>query len=215
MKYTLEKLQKMMKKTGGSLYLRGTNITALPDNLTVGGSLYLSGTNITALPDNLTVGGSLDLSGTNIKKNTAKRLKNGDYVEGKYLYADNILTHIKRKRRMKGYTYYIGKIEGKNVIYDGKNYAHCKTFKDGVIDLQFKQAKERGAEQYKNLTIESVINKDDAITMYRIITGACRQGTENFLNSLKETKEEYTVKEIIDITDNQYGSETFKRFFYK
>ena len=116
---------------------------------------------------------------------------------------------------MKGYTYYIGKIEGKNVIYDGKNYAHCKTFKDGVIDLQFKQAKERGAEQYKNLTIESVINKDDAITMYRIITGACRQGTENFLNSLKETKEEYTVKEIIDITDNQYGSETFKRFFYK
>ncbi|CAM7601313.1 hypothetical protein ESCOCK420M_19630 [Escherichia coli] len=47
---------------GGSLYLSGTSITALPDNLTVGGSLYLSGTSITALPDNLTVGGSLYLS---------------------------------------------------------------------------------------------------------------------------------------------------------
>ena len=46
---------------GGSLDLRGTGITALPDNLTVGGSLYLRGTGITALPDNLTVGGSLDL----------------------------------------------------------------------------------------------------------------------------------------------------------
>ena len=46
---------------GGSLDLRGTGITALPDNLTVGGYLDLRGTGITALPDNLTVGGSLDL----------------------------------------------------------------------------------------------------------------------------------------------------------
>ena len=51
---------------GGSLDLRGTGITALPDNLTVGGYLDLSGTGITALPDNLTVGGYLDLSGTGI-----------------------------------------------------------------------------------------------------------------------------------------------------
>ena len=53
---------------GGSLYLRGTGITALPDNLTVGGSLDLRGTGITALPDNLTVGGYLDLD--------AKRISN-------------------------------------------------------------------------------------------------------------------------------------------
>jgi len=47
---------------GGSLDLRGTGITALPDNLTVGGYLDLENcTGITALPDNLTVGGSLDL----------------------------------------------------------------------------------------------------------------------------------------------------------
>ena len=52
---------------GGSLYLRGTGITALPDNLTVGGSIDLQDcTGITALPDNLTVGGSLYLRGTGI-----------------------------------------------------------------------------------------------------------------------------------------------------
>ncbi len=69
--YTPEKAERLIlsgKATGpinvtGSLYLSGTQITALPDNLTVGGSLYLSGTQITALPDNLTVGGSLDLRG--------------------------------------------------------------------------------------------------------------------------------------------------------
>ena len=52
---------------GGSLDLRGTGITALPDNLTVGGYLDLENcTGITALPDNLTVGDYLDLRGTGI-----------------------------------------------------------------------------------------------------------------------------------------------------
>ncbi|MFP9521275.1 hypothetical protein AB6D43_14030, partial [Pectobacterium brasiliense] len=46
---------------GGSLDLRGTGITSLPDNLSVGGSLDLRGTGITSLPDNLSVGGSLYL----------------------------------------------------------------------------------------------------------------------------------------------------------
>ncbi|EFP1799483.1 hypothetical protein HP153_004147, partial [Salmonella enterica] len=51
---------------GDWLDLRGTSITALPDNLTVGDWLDLRGTSITALPDNLTVGGGLYLSGTSI-----------------------------------------------------------------------------------------------------------------------------------------------------
>ncbi|PWD59562.1 hypothetical protein DF209_10110, partial [Pectobacterium polaris] len=39
---------------GGSLDLRGTGITSLPENLSVGGSLDLQGTGITSLPENLT-----------------------------------------------------------------------------------------------------------------------------------------------------------------
>ena len=50
----------------GGLYLTGTPITALPDNLTVHEHLYLMRTPITALPDNLKVGGGLILSGTAI-----------------------------------------------------------------------------------------------------------------------------------------------------
>jgi hypothetical protein len=45
----------------GSLDLENTQITELPDNLTVGGDLDLSDTPITELPDNLTVGRSLYL----------------------------------------------------------------------------------------------------------------------------------------------------------
>ena len=77
MELTLEQAKEMMGEYG-SLYLSGTQITALPDNLTVGGSLYLSGTQITALPDNLTVGGWLDLSDTQIQNKNVKRLKDGD-----------------------------------------------------------------------------------------------------------------------------------------
>lgn len=41
----------------GSLNLRGTQITTIPDNLTVGGSLYLQNTQITTIPKSLKVGG--------------------------------------------------------------------------------------------------------------------------------------------------------------
>ena len=233
MKYTLEKLQKMMKNNGGSLDLRGTQITSLPDNLTVGGSLYLSdtqitslpdnltvggwldlrGTQITSLPDNLTVGGSLDLSGTQITSPKYKKLADGDYAEGRYIYCDGMLTHIKSAKQAKGYTYYVGKIKNKNVISDGKYFAHCKSFKDGIADLEFKKASSRGAEQYKRLTLESKMSLADTMAMYRIITGACKQGTEQFVNNLREVKEEYTVREMIELTKNAYRGDVFERFF--
>ena len=216
MTYTLEQLNKMMEKSGGSLYLRGTQISSLPDNLTVGGSLYLRNTQISSLPDNLTVGGSLNLRDTLIRfseRQKVKSLRDGDYVPGNYLYADGILIHVKRKRTFGKYTFYQGKIKGHNVISDGEHYAHCKTFKDGVLDLEFKRAKDRGSEQYKELKLDSEVTKDEAITMYRIITGACRAGTEQFLSTIKEFKDKYTVRELIEITRGQYGAESFKSFF--
>jgi hypothetical protein len=171
------------------------------------------------LPANLTVGGWLDLEGcTSITdkgkaRRKVKKLKDGDYVPKRYLYAGNILTHIKAKRTVKGYVFYKGKIEGRNVISDGTNYAHCKTFREGVIDLQFKAAKERGAEQYRGLSLDSELTAEEIITMYRVITGACRQGTESFVASLGELKDKYTVREAIEITKGQYNSASFEQFF--
>lgn len=49
------------------MWLGGSEITQLPDNLTVNGNLDLSGTDITVLPNNLTVGGYLELWNTCIK----------------------------------------------------------------------------------------------------------------------------------------------------
>jgi len=43
----------------GSLDFEGTQITSLPDNLSVGRGLWLKGTQITSLPDNLSVRGMI------------------------------------------------------------------------------------------------------------------------------------------------------------
>lgn len=222
-------------KVGGSLYLNNTPITKLPDNLTVGGSLNLSNTPIAKLPDNLTVGGWLDLCGTQITRldnltvgrwldlrgsqltkeelKKVKRLHNGDYIEGQYLYADGILTHIKKKKEIGKYALFIGKIPNRNVIFDGMYYAHCSTFREGKSDLLFKHAKDRGMEQYKGLSLDTELTADEMITMYRIITGACRQGTETFVNSLGKLKDRYTIGEALEITKGQYGAKQFAGFF--
>lgn len=60
------------------------------------------------------------------------KLNDGDYVEGKYLYADGILTHVKKKKALSGYTLFVGKIPNQNIIYDGKHYAHCGNLRDSV-----------------------------------------------------------------------------------
>ena len=230
MTYTLEQLNKIMEGNGGYLDLHGTQITSLPEGLTVGGSLDLCGTKVTSLPEDLTVGGYLDLRGTKVTSlpedltvgdtvyadfpiQNVKKLKDGDYEPNKYIYADGILTHVKRKTQKGIYTYYYGRIKGQNVIYDGEYYAHCGSFKKGVHDLSFKRLKERGAEQYRNLTLDSVLSFEDAKNMYRIITGACEAGTNQFISSLKKVKKSYSVREIIEMTKGQYGSGTFKEFF--
>ena len=213
MKLTLEEAKAMMDRNSGSLYLRGTNITALPENLTVGSDLYLRDTGITALPDNLTVGGGLDLSGTGITNPTVKRLRHGEYVSGKYLYADGILTHIKKKKKIGEYTLFIGKIPNRHVIFDGKHYAHCRNFRDGVADLLFKSAADRGADQYRGISLDDSFTVEELKRMYRVITGACEAGTESFVNSLKDLKDKYTVREVIEMTDGQYGAEQFRAFF--
>lgn len=193
MKLTLEKAKAMMDQNNGNLYLRGTGITALPDNLTVGGGL--------------------DLSGTKITNPTVKKLCQGDYVPGKYLYADGILTHIKKKKKIGEYTLFVGKIPGHNVVFDGKNYAHCKNFRDGVADLLFKSAADRGADQYRGISLDDSFTVEELKTMYRVITGACKAGTESFVNSLKDLKDKYTVREVIEMTDGQYNAEKFQAFF--
>ena len=76
--------KEVTKNVVGTLYLSGTAITALPDNLTVHEDLYLNGTPITALPDNLKVGGNLWINSTpNLDTNN---LPSSLVVKGEIMY---------------------------------------------------------------------------------------------------------------------------------
>ena len=196
MEFTLEQLNEKMKKSGGSLDLRGTNITALPEGLTVGGSLDLRGTNITA-----------------DDRKKVKPMPSVIVKEGRFIWCDCKLTHIKKVKKVREFTLYVGKIPGHNVVSDGTNFAHCKSLRDGIADLAFKSAKDRGAEQFKGLDMDTPRTPEELVTMYRIITGACRQGSAHFVESLGELKQTYTIREAIELTAGQYGADRFKKFF--
>ena len=201
MKYTLEELNRKVEevnKYGGSLGLDG--LTSIPEgfNPTVGGNLWLDG-----------------LTRTKRSKVKINRLVPGFYKPGEYLYADGILTHVKSVKKVDQYTLYAGKIPNRNVVSDGTNFAHCSTFREGIADLAFKAAKDRGANQFKGRSLDDEMTVSELVTMYRIITGACRQGSERFVNSLGQLKERYTIREAIHLTKGQYGAERFAEFFCK
>jgi hypothetical protein len=211
----------------GSLYLRGTQIKTLPDNLTVGGSLYLRGTQIETLPDNLIVGGRLDLENTKIETlpdnltvggrifsdgldtSKVKRLKHGD-VTDKYVYADGILTHIKTIKKIDDITIYISPY--KTVVARKEDtFAHGDSIREAVQELRFKMA-ERNIDEYRNLTSDSVLTFEEAVMMYRVITGSCQYGVNRFLEENKIEERSYTVAEILSLTKGSYGHERLVEF---
>ena len=51
--------------------------------------------------------------------------------------------------------------------------------------------------------------------MYRVITGACESGTKYFVENAKTDKGTFTVSEIIELTEGQWGSDTLREFFKK
>lgn len=203
----------------GWLNLCYTPIQTLPEHLTVGGWLNLSNTPIQVLPESLKVGGYIYLENTKLSSSQAeinhkvKKLRNGDYKEKDYLYCDGFLTLIRKTQKLGEYTVYIGKIPGRNVVSDGKHFAHCDKIRDGIADILYKEASDRGAEQYRGCQLDEPHTVKELMTMYRVITGACRQGTEQFVKSLGPLKDTYTISEVIQLTKGQYGAESFQKFF--
>ena len=93
-------------------------------------------------------------------------------------------------------------------------YSHGETIKEARESFIYKISN-RDTSQYNNLKLDDVVKFEDAVKMYRVITGACEFGTKHFVSNLSNVKKKYTIREIIDLTSGQYGAETFKEFFEK
>jgi hypothetical protein len=85
-----------------------------------------------------------------------------------------------------------------------------------MSDISFKLMCDRGADQYSGIHLDSQVSLPDAITMYRIITGACSAGCSQFANSLGDKlQDQYTIAEMIEVTKGAYGDKTFADFWNK
>jgi len=96
-----------------------------------------------------------------------------------------------------------------------KYYSHGATLKEAMESLIFKIS-DRDLSKWKHLSLESEVNFEEAIMLYRDITGACSEGTKYFVDrNIDKKKDKYSIVELLEITKNQYGYETFTNFFNK
>ena len=217
---------------GRYLYLRGTGITSLPDGLTVGGGLYLRGTGITSLSKGLTIGESIYLRDTGITGMSnvtwtlsAKDRKKISDAQNRpitwkrdgreYIMVDRIFTAVDSHH---GNVYRVHKLGCEKQLYlvtDGDNHwAHGDTLQEARVDLIYK-INDRDTSMYDGMTLDSTLTFEEAIVAYRTITVACSPGTRDYINNrlLKPHKAKYTIREIISLTEGEYGSERFMEFF--
>ena len=91
--------------------------------------------------------------------------------------------------------------------------AHGRTVKRAYRDWLFKTSP-RDMSEYEGLKLEDVRDLNYWAVCYRTITGACALGTENFIETFKDSlKLQMTLQEIISVTEGQYGHNRFKEFF--
>ena len=215
-KITMDDFCKSVGKTeegikNGSLDLRYTGITSLPDNLTVGGSLDLSGTGIT---DTSKVKGTLSAEAR--RKIAAKQnmCLIWEWNGRTYIKVDGIFSVVDSHHGKIWRVHQLGESKQAYIVTDGENhYAHGDTLDEARKDLVYKIC-DRDKSEYEHLTFDSKLTYSEAIECYRVITGACSAGTRQFCeNILTVKKEKYTIKEIIELTSGHYGHEKFVDFF--
>ena len=205
-----EALQQGIAKYDGDNIRIVKPITKLDVDIAVIGSLDCHNNQLTSLTISQPIGGSLYCCYNQLKKEPKyQRLTNGQRGDG-WIYTDGILSHFQKIRKVNDVTFYIG--FKYTVAEQNGKYAHGNDMRSALLDLRFKLA-DRDKSAYEDLTLESKLTYDDAIIMYRVITGACRQGTQHFLDSAKPEQRDYTVAEIIALTNGQYGSDALKEFF--
>lgn len=141
----------------------------------------------------------------------------GYLVDGKlngvpHIIADSILSRVVSK---KGDVYKVinhGSSEVSFLIKRGDVYSHGKTLKEAQESLIYK-LKDQDTSAYGDYTLNTVLPYEDCITMYRTITGACEFGVRSFVESQPKVKNHYTIKEIVELTEGQYGHQKLVQFF--
>ena len=98
-------------------------------------------------------------------------------------------------------------------------FAHGKTLKEAYMDLHEKmyddsteeERLEAFREEFKDYDVK--VKAEVLFRWHHILTGSCRQGREAFCRDkgIDIDKDEYTVREFVELTKEAYGGETIKK----
>ena len=210
------------------LKIINTPLEKLPNNLVVYFSLFMVNTPFTTIPNDCLVKDIYCRSDFNDERYKEKGFGFCYYLKDEivhishpsgreFLHVDGILSEVIEK---KGNVYHVRNGINRSISYvvtDGNNHwAHGDTLEKAKQDLIYKIS-ERDKSKYENLTLDSELSYYEAIACYRVITGACKLGTNDYLEHRlpKPHKEKYSIREMIELTKNEYGGKDFCDFFEK
>jgi 16S rRNA U1498 N3-methylase RsmE len=118
--------------------------------------------------------------------------------------------------KQKGNVYHVKKLNNNKVFYlitDGEKWSHGDTLQEAKEDLVYKVTN-KTKDDYKLLTLSSILSFEEAVVCYRVITSACSFGVKDFVkNKLVKVENSYSIETIIEKTIGCYGNETFKNYF--
>ncbi|WP_448607207.1 leucine-rich repeat domain-containing protein [Paenimyroides ceti] len=128
---------------------------------------------------------------------------------------DGIATIIRSKRKRDIFQIYQGSIFNTNencfVAKRDNYYAHGKTIKDAIEDVNFKFLQEN--LEVKDLVKEIKQKKLISVSEFRLITGACKMGCESFMSQKGLTETTYPLDKAIELLQGQFGWSKIKEHF--
>ena len=130
-----------------------------------------------------------------------------------YIKSDGILTKVVNH---KGNVYRVKHLGSDTISYllsDGDcTWAHGATLQDAKRDLLYKISN-RDTSMYRMYTLDTELALEAAVECYRAITGACVLGIKAFLEAGHIAQEVLTIRELIEVTRDQFGHACFESFF--
>ena len=218
---------------GEHVYLR--SLTTLPDDVVFnnGGGVYLS--SLTTLPEGVVFnnGGYVDLSSlTTLPDDVVFNNGGGVYLDSlenqtvkyqgkkiKIRYIDGYTMIIKSSKKVNDYIimyaeYFRGAKADKRTCYiaeRGGLYAHGENIQQAMSDCNIKYMQENCdvSDIVEKIKKKGIVTVED----YRLITGACAFGCQQFLKEKGITETEKPLNEVLDLVKDAYGGERFRKLF--
>ena len=138
-----------------------------------------------------------------------------EWLRRGYVYADGISKKLKSQKKIGEIEVYecenFPKKSSSYVVKKGELFSHGETVEKAIEDLRYKIGNRDTAEFESWRDLNKEITLDEAITGYRVITGACEFGVKEFVKS-KTFEEKLTPKKIVELTVGQFGNEKLSEF---